>query len=163
MLDIDKEVVVSKTELKKDSKKIQAFGKKISELTVKNIETFKFSPNIYEAIIDLKNIKSNAAKKRQVQYVGKLLREIDLTPAFLIIEQLKVSSQKETQQNHSIEKWREELLINADSITQFFNQYPNIDRQSLRQAITNAQRERKEKKPPKYSRQLFKILREIII
>ena len=57
MLDIDKEVVVSKTELKKDSKKIQAFGKKISELTVKNIETFKFSPNIYEAIISLKNIK----------------------------------------------------------------------------------------------------------
>jgi|TARA_B110000037_G_scaffold67310_1_gene81740 ribosome-associated protein len=163
MLDIDKEVVVSKTELKKDSKKIQAFGKKISELTVKNIETFKFSPNIYEAIIGLKNIKSNAAKKRQVQYVGKLLREIDLTHAFLIIEQLKVSSQKEIQQNHSIEKWRDELLINADSITQFFNQYPNIDRQSLRQAITNAQRERKEKKSPKYSRQLFKLLREIII
>ena len=163
MLDIDKEVVVSKTELKKDSKKIQAFGKKISELTVKNIETFKFSPNIYEAIISLKNIKSNAAKKRQVQYVGKLLREIDLTHAFLIIEQLKVSSQKEIQQNHSIEKWRDELLINADSITQFFNQYPNIDRQSLRQAITNAQRERKEKKSPKYSRQLFKLLREIII
>ena len=120
MLDIDKEVVVSKTELKKDSKKIQAFGKKISELTVKNIETFKFSPNIYEAIIDLKNIKSNAAKKRQVQYVGKLLREIDLTPAFLIIEQLKVSSQKETQQNHSIEKWREELLINADKFIMVF-------------------------------------------
>ena len=163
MLDIDKEVVVSKTELKKDSKKIQAFGKKISELTVKNIETFKFSPNIYEAIIGLKNIKSNAAKKRQVQYVGKLLREIDLTHAFLIIEQLKVSSQKEIQQNHSIEKWRDELLINADSITQFFNQYPNIDRQSLRQAITNAQRERKEKKSPKYSRQLFKLLKEIII
>ena len=91
------------------------------------------------------------------------MREIDLTHAFLIIEQLKVSSQKEIQQNHSIEKWRDELLINADSITQFFNQYPNIDRQSLRQAITNAQRERKEKKSPKYSRQLFKLLREIII
>ena len=160
MADLDKDSVISKTELKKDSKKIQEFGRRISELTINNIEAFKFPSNIYEATIDLKNIKSNSAKKRQVQYLGKLLREIDLTDAFLIMKQLKVSSQKEIQRNHIIEDWRDKLLNNNDSITQFVDEYPKIDRQSLRQTISNAQ---KDNKSPKYSRQLFKLIKDIIM
>jgi ribosome-associated protein len=160
MADLDKDSVISKTELKKDSKKIQEFGRRISELTINNIEAFKFPSNIYEATIDLKNIKSNSAKKRQVQYLGKLLREIDLTDAFLIMKQLKVSSQKEIQRNHIIEDWRDKLLSNNDSITQFVDEYPKIDRQSLRQTISNAQ---KDNKSLKYSRQLFKLIKDIIM
>ena len=55
------------------------------------------------------------------------------------------------------------LLSSADSITEFFDEYPNINRQLIRQAITNAQKEKKEEKPPKYSRQLFKIIKDIIV
>ena len=160
MADLDKDSVISKTELKKDSKKIQEFGRRISELTINNIEAFKFPSNIYEATIGLKNIKSNSAKKRQVQYLGKLLREIDLTDAFLIMKQLKMSSQKEIQRNHIIEDWRDKLLSNNDSITQFVDEYPKIDRQSLRQTISNAQ---KDNKSLKYSRQLFKLIKDIIM
>ena len=163
MLEEDKEIIVSKTELKKDSKKIQDFGRKISQLTIKNIERFKFSSNTHNAIIDLKNLKSNSAKKRQVQYVGKLLRETDLTHAFLTMKQLKVSSQKEIQRNHIIEGWRDKLLINNDSITEFVDVYPQIDKQSLRQTISNAQKEKKDSKPPKYSKQLFKLIKNIVI
>ena len=163
MVDLNKDSVISKTELKKDSKKIQQFGRKISELTINNIEAFKFPINIYEATIDLKNLKSNSAKKRQVQYLGKLLREIDLTDAFITMKQLKVSSQKEIQRNHIIENWRDKLLSNNESITEFVDEYPQIDRQSLRQAISNTQKEKKDNKPPKYSKQLFKLLKDIVI
>jgi ribosome-associated protein len=163
MVDLEKDSVVSKTELKKDSKKIQQFGRKISELTINNIEAFKFPLNIYEAVIGLKNLKSNSAKKRQVQYLGKLLREIDLTDAFLVMKQLKVSSQKEIQRNHIIEGWRDKLLSNNNSITEFVDEYPKIDRQSLRQTISNAQKEKKEDKGPKYSRQLFKLIKDIVM
>ena len=163
MVDLDKDSVTSKTELKKDSKKIQQFGRKISELTINNIEAFKFPLNIYEATIDLKNLKSNSAKKRQVQYLGKLLREIDLTDAFIIMKQLKVSSQKEIQRTNIIEGWRNKLLNNNNSITEFVDEYPEIDRQSLRQTISNAQKEKIKNKPPKYSRQLFKLIKDIII
>ena len=163
MEDLEKDSVVSKTELKKDSKNIQQFGKKISELTINNIEAFKFPLNIYEAVIDLKNLKSNSAKKRQVQYLGKLLREFDLTHAFLVMKQLEVSSQKEIQRNHIIEGWRDKLLSNNDSITEFVDEYPKIDRQLLRQTISNAQKEKKDNKGAKYSRQLFKIIKDIIM
>ena len=163
MVDLEKDSVVSKTELKKDSKKIQQFGRKISELTINNIEAFKFPLNIYEAVIGLKNLKSNAAKKRQVQYLGKLLREFDLTHAFLVMKQLEVNSQKEIQRNHIVEGWRDKLLSNNDSITVFVDEYPKIDRQSLRQTISNAQKEKKDNKNPKYSRQLFKLIKDIIM
>ena len=163
MVDLEKDSVVSKTELKKDSKKIQQFGRKISELTINNIEEFKFPLNIYEAVIGLKNLKSNSAKKRQVQYLGKLLREFDLTHAFLVMKQLEVSSQKEIQRNHIVEGWRDKLLSNNDSITEFVDEYPKIDRQSLRQTISNAQREKKDSKGAKYSRQLFKLIKDIIM
>mgnify|MGYP006120379533 CR=1 FL=1 len=163
MVDLEKDSVVSKTELKKDSKKIQQFGRKISELSINNIEAFKFPLNIYEAVIGLKNLKSNSAKKRQVQYLGKLLREFDLTHAFLVMKQLEVSSQKEIQRNHIIEGWRDKLLSNNDSITEFVDEYPKIDRQLLRQTISNAQKEKKDNKKPKYSRQLFKLIKDIIM
>ena len=163
MVDLEKDSVVSKTELKKDSKKIQQFGRKISELSMNNIEAFKFPLNIYEAVIGLKNLKSNSAKKRQVQYLGKLLREFDLTHAFLVMKQLEVSSQKEIQRNNIIEGWRNKLLNNNNSITEFVDEYPEIDRQSLRQTISNAQKEKKDNKNPKYSRQLFKLIKDIIM
>ena len=163
MVDLEKDSVVSKTELKKDSKKIQQFGRKISELTINNIKAFKFPLTIYEAVIGLKNLKSNSAKKRQVQYLGKLLREFDLTHAFLVMKQLEVSSQKEIQRNHIIEGWRDKLLSNNDSITEFVDEYPKIDRQSLRQTISNAQKEKKDNKGSKYSRQLFKLIKDIIM
>ena len=79
------------------------------------------------------------------------------------MKQLKVSSQKEIQRNHIIEGWRDKLLINNDSITEFVDVYPQIDKQSLRQTISNAQKEKKDSKPPKYSKQLFKLIKNIVI
>ena len=91
---------VSKTELKKDSKKIQAFGKKISELSSEEIISFNFPDIILKAIKDCKSITSNVAKKRQMQYLGKLLREIDLSEAYLRMDQINNNSQFEVRNNH---------------------------------------------------------------
>jgi ribosome-associated protein len=79
------------------------------------------------------------------------------------MKQLEVSSQKEIQRNHIVEGWRDKLLSNNDSITVFVDEYPKIDRQSLRQTISNAQKEKKDNKNPKYSRQLFKLIKDIIM
>ena len=99
-MDEENKEFVSKTELKKDSKKIQAFGKKISELSSEEISSFKFPDTILKAIKDCKSIKSNVAKKRQVQYLGKLLREIDLSEAYLQMDQINSNSQLEVRNNH---------------------------------------------------------------
>ena len=154
---------VSKTELKKDSKKIQAFGKKISELSLDEINSFNFTDSIFNAIKEYKLIKSNAAKKRQVQYLGKLLREIDLTSAYLQMEQLKNGSQLEIRNNHMVEAWRDKLIQDKEALTELINHFPDIDIQKIRQLVQNAIKEKNEKKSPKYYRLIFKCLKENII
>lgn len=153
---------VSKTELKKDSKKIQAFGKKISELSFDEINSFNFTDSIFNAIKEYKLIKSNAAKKRQVQYLGKLLREIDLTSAYLQMEQLKNGSQLEIRNNHMVEAWRNRLIQDKEALTELINHFPDIDIQKIRQLVQNAIKEKNEKKSPKYYRLIFKYLKENI-
>ena len=162
MEDENKEFV-SKTELKKDSKKIQAFGKKISELSSEEISSFNFPDTILKAIKDCKSIKSNVAKKRQVQYLGKLLREIDLSKVYLKMDQINSNSQLEVRNNHKAEIWRERLIQDKDAVTELIRLCPDVERQKIRQLIQNTLKETKASNPPKYYRQLFKYIKEHII
>ncbi|HCK03198.1 MAG: DUF615 domain-containing protein [Methylophilales bacterium] len=161
-MDAEELNIISKTELKKDSKKVQAFGRSIAELSNDEIKKFNFPVNIQEAIKEFKAIKSNSAKKRQVQFLGKLLREVDLTEAYGVMERLRTNSQQEIQANHYIEKWRDKLLSNKEAITEFISLYPEADSQSLRQLIQNSLKERSLNKPPKSYRQLFQIIKSMI-
>ena len=162
-MDEENKEFVSKTELKKDSKKIQAFGKKISELSSEEISSFKFPDTILKAIKDCKSIKSNVAKKRQAQYLGKLLREIDLSEAYLRMDQINSNSQLEVRNNHKAEIWRESLIQDKNALTELIKLYPDVDRQKIRQLIQNTLKETKASNPPKYYRQLFKYIKEHIV
>ena len=162
-MDEENKEFVSKTELKKDSKKIQAFGKKISELSSEEISSFKFPDTILKAIKDCKSIKSNVAKKRQAQYLGKLLREIDLSEAYLRMDQINSNSQLEVRNNHKAEIWRESLIQDKNALTELIKLYPDVDRQKIRQLIQNTLKETKASNPPKYYRHLFKYIKEHIV
>ena len=162
-MDEENKEFVSKTELKKDSKKIQAFGKKVSELSSEEISSFNFPDTILKAVKDCKSIKSNVAKKRQVQYLGKHLTEIDLSEAYLRMNQINSNSQLEVRNNHKAEIWREKLIQDKDAVTELIELFPGIDRQKIRQLVRNTIKEIKATNPPKYYRQLFKYIKEHIV
>ena len=162
-MDEENKEFVSKTELKKDSKKIQAFGKKVSELSSEEISSFNFPDTILKAVKDCKSIKSNVAKKRQVQYLGKLLREIDLSEAYLRMNQINSNSQHEVRNNQKAEIWRERLIQDKGALTELIRFCPDIDRQKIRQLIQNTLKEIKASNPPKYYRRLFKYIKEHIV
>ena len=155
--------ITSKTELKKDSKKIQALGRSIAEMSVDEIKKFNFPLNIKQAITEFKAIKSNSAKNRQTQYLGKLLRSIDLTEAYIVLEQLRTNSQKGIQLDHYIEKWRDRLISDKEAITEFISLYSSSENQSIRQLIQNSLKEKASNKTPKSYRQLFQAIKVIII
>jgi ribosome-associated protein len=154
--------IISKTELKKDSKKIQALGRSIAEMSADEIKKFNFPPNIQHAITEFKAIKSNSAKNRQTQYLGKLLRAIDLTEAYIVMEQLRTNSQKGIQLDHYIEKWRDRLISDKEAITEFISLYSSSENQTIRQLIQNSLKEKASDKPPKSYRQLFQVIKIII-
>ena len=153
---------ISKTQLKKQSKDITSFGQAITLLNQNQLEQLNLPSNINNAIEDYKKIKSLSAKKRQLLFIGRLLRSTDLHEAFIQYEAIKNHSQLANQQFRLVEQWRDKLIQSPDAITEFINQFPKTDVQQLRSLIKNSINEIEKNKPLKSSRSLFKIIQSIL-
>jgi ribosome-associated protein len=117
---------------------------------------------LFDAVIEAKRLTANGAIRRQMQYLGRLMRDIDAAP---IVEQLQAWEGKNTQENarfHGMERWRDRLVAEPAALQEFLAIYPKADIQQLRTLIRNAQKELAANKPPKSSRELFKLIREVI-
>ncbi len=158
--------LISKTQRKAEADQLQQIGKSLVALPDDRVKQLNLPEALYEAIVEAKRISSNGAIRRQMQYIGRLMRDIDSTP---IVEQLakwEGKNQEENARFHALERWRERLISEAatssnDVLQAFVTQYPNDEIQRLRHLIRNAYQEQSSNKPPKSSRELFKLLREI--
>ncbi len=158
--------LISKTQRKAEADQLQQIGKSLVALPDDRVKQLNLPEALYEAIVEAKRISSNGAIRRQMQYIGRLMRDIDSTP---IVEQLakwEGKNQEENARFHALERWRERLISEAatssnDVLQAFVTQYPNDEIQRLRHLIRNAYQEQSNNKPPKSSRELFKLLREI--
>lgn len=157
---------ISKTKLKAEADAQQAIGKRLIDLPKDKLNKLALPENLHEAVVEAKRLTANGAIRRQLQYIGRLMREIDTTT---IVEQLARWDGKHTEENarfHTLERWRDRLIsesINPQStaLQAFINLYPNAEIQQLRLLSRNAQREASANKPPKSSRELFKLLRTL--
>lgn len=155
------EELVSKTKLKAEADALQALGVRLCELTKDKLVKLNLPEALYTAVIDSKKITANGATRRHKQYLGKLMRDIDPTE---IEEQLSRWDGKNLAENayfHGLERWRDRLINEPEALALFMASYPNTESQSIRTLIRNAQKEQINNKPPKSSRELFKLLREI--
>lgn len=153
----------SKTQVKQEMADLRKLGEDILQLPEPIYQTLALNDEIDEAIKTAKKISSFIAKKRQVQFIGKLLRKVDTT----VIEQ-KINSYKQGRKNiakqfQQVEAIRDKLLLgNTEQLTQFFSQYPQCDKQQIKQLIRNAQKEQKLAKPPTNKRKLFQVIQSTI-
>lgn len=151
----------SKTKLKAEADAQQALGIRLTELTKDKLLKLNLPEAVMTAILETKKITANGAIRRHRQYLGRLMRDIDSAP---IMEQLARWDGKHTAENayfHGLERWRDRLINEPNALSEFMMQYPATDSQQLRTLIRNAQKEMAASKPPKSSRELFKLLREI--
>lgn len=151
----------SKADLKREIQEITKLGERLLSIPAAQLEEYPLSATSIKALLEGQKINSNIGKKRQIKYIGKLLREEDLTPVkakLLLLDQQKILDNK---QFHQWEQWRDRLIQEGDSaLTELLSEYPHLDRQQLRQTIRNAQSEIKNNKPPKFQRQLFQYLKQ---
>ena len=154
------EELISKSQRKRDATAAQQLGKDILGLSPDAQNSIELPENLSKALNDARRIKKNSALKRQLQYIGKLMRHIDLEP---IREQyLKLTNHydKDIKALHHLEKWRDRLLAEGDkALEELINEAPDTDRQHLRQLIRQSAKETKLKKPPKSAREIFKYLK----
>lgn len=155
------EELVSKTKLKAEADALQALGVRLCELTKDKLVKLNLPEALYTAVIESNKITANGATRRHKQYLGKLMRDIDPTE---IEEQLSRWDGKNSAENayfHGLERWRDRLINEPEALALFMASYPNTESQRIRTHIRNAQKEQITNKPPKSSRELFKLLREI--
>jgi ribosome-associated protein len=153
---------ISKTKRKAEMDALQELGVKLTELPNDKLAKLDLPERLLEAVKETKRITANGALRRQRQYLGSLMREVETAP---IIDQLKRWEGKHTAENahfHQLERLRTRLLEDEDSLSAFLNDYPQADSQQIRTLIRNHRREMAANKPPKSSRELFKLLREIV-
>jgi ribosome-associated protein len=158
--------IISKTKRKAEADALQAIGKKLVDLPTDRIKKLNLVEELHDAVIEAKRISSNGAIRRQMQYIGRLMRDIDPSP---IIEQLSKwegSNQEENARFHALERWRDRLInesatTSTDVLQAFVTQYPNAEIQRIRLLTRNAHKEQASNKPPKSTRELFKLLRKI--
>jgi ribosome-associated protein len=153
---------ISKTQLKKIAKDIEDFGYKLTLLTEEQIQRLNLTDDIKEVIFEYKKIKSNSAKKRHRQYLGKLLRDIDLTFVNEDYQRIQNHSLIAKQAFHEIENWRDQLIQDESKLKDFIDIYPKTDIQKCRTLLKNAIKEAQKDQTKKAQRLFFKYLREVI-
>ncbi len=152
---------ISKTKLKAEADAQQELGVRLTELPKDRLLKLNLPEDVVTAVLDTKKITANGAIRRHRQYLGRLMREIDTAP---ITEQLARWEGKHTAENayfHGLERWRDRLINDAYALSEFMALHPTTDSQQLRTLIRNAQKEQAAAKPPKSSREIFRLLREI--
>jgi ribosome-associated protein len=159
-MDADDEPI-SKTKLKAEADAQQELGVKLSALSKDKLLKLDLPDTVLTAILDTKKITANGATRRHKQYLGRLMREIDNAP---ILEQLARWEGKNTAENayfHGLERWRDRMIADSNVVAEFIALHPNTEIQQLRTLVRNAQKELAADKPPKSSREIFKLLRDI--
>ena len=153
----------SKSALKRQMTALQKVGEELVGLSDRELEKIPLaSEPLRQAILEARRIRSNNARRRQLQYIGKLMRKVDAQPIENALKALHQHRQGKTDRFHDLEKLRDELLAEGPSgLEQVLQRFPGADRQHLRQLLRQQQREQLQQKPPAASRKLFKYLREL--
>jgi ribosome-associated protein len=152
--------VVSKTKRKQEMTALQSLGAKLVDLPESQIADLPMEDRLREAVLEAKRITSHEAKRRQMQYVGRLMREIDPAPLRERLEAITGHSAQAAAQHRRLEAWRQRLLADDEALTAFAAEHPDADLQALRTLIRNTRKEQKEAKPPRSYRELFRLIKE---
>jgi ribosome-associated protein len=152
--------IVSKTKRKQEMTALQSLGARLVDLPESQIAELPMEENLREAVLEAKRITSHEAKRRQMQYVGKLMRKIDPEPLRERLEAMTGHSARAAAQHRRLEGWRERLLADDEALTAFAAEHPDADLQALRTLIRNTRKEQKAAKPPRSYRELFRLIKE---
>lgn len=157
---------ISKTKRKAEADAQQMVGKKLIALTKGQIHQLNLEERLYDAVIEAKRLTANGAIRRQLQYIGRLMRDTDIERIEAQLARWEGKNNEENARFHQLERWRDRLIEESsepqsDALQAFLTIYPDADVQQIRTLCRNAHKEKQNNKPPKSTRELFKLLRQI--
>lgn len=161
-VELPEEEFKSKTQIKQEMHELQSLGERILALKPAIIAELPISERLRLALEETKRIKSHNARKRHMQFIGKLMRDQQIDLLRQAVDRQDTSSAEYNRIFHQLENWRDRLISDSnEALAEYLEHQPNADVQHLRQLIRNAKKELIEEKPPAHSRKLFRHLRKL--
>jgi ribosome-associated protein len=146
----------SKSQVKRELDELKAIGTRLVELPAHYLS--EMPDEVAEAVRQAGRIHRGSARKRQIQYIGKLLREDEGTRARQLLDRYDSASTSHQQQFHRLERWRDQLLIDESAIIdEIRREIPDLDVQQLRTMVRQARREEEDRSA---FRRIFQFLKE---
>ena len=153
----------SRSQLKREMLALQKMGERLVELSPAQMEKLDLPSELKEAAILAGSLKKHGAKRRQLQYIGTLMRRLDPEPIQKAFERLDQGKKKEAWAFKQTEMWRDRLVGGDDELMEELNRrFPRIDSRQLSQLALSAREEMERRRPPRSTRALFRYLRSLL-
>jgi len=155
-------IAKSRTQLKKEAIALQKIGEKLVQLSDEQLRRMDLPAQLIDAIVDIRSMTSHGARRRQLQYIGSLMRHVDVAPIEKALLEIEQGEYQRAREFHRTESWRDRLIDGDDeAMTEILEAFPKADRQRLGQLVRSARKEKQNNKPPKSARNLFRYLRDL--
>ena len=152
----------SKTQRKREVEALQEIGVELVALNADQLAQVDLPEILHDAVVAARHIHDFEGRRRQLQYIGRLMREVDPEPIRARLAQWRGVSYEHAARERAIEGWRARLLAEPHALDAFAAEFSDVDIPALRALVASVLRDQAAGRPPKQFRALFRALREII-
>ncbi len=138
----------------------QDLGEQLVRLSAELLRRLALPESLRDAIVEAQRIKGHEARRRQLQYIGRLMRENDYEAIHAAYDDLLGDSRESVDLMHRCERLRDQLIADESALSGFLAQHPGIDTQWLRAKLRAVRSERAAAKPPRHGRELYQWLHQ---
>lgn len=154
---------ISRTQKKRQAEALQKLGEQLIGLSEDQTATLNLPPELLEAVSMARRMTKHEARRRQLQYIGRLMREIDPETVNNALQKLGSQEELDRRKFKRVEQWRDELVAGSDERSQWLiSQYPELDNRQLAHLVHNARNAQNTPKARTSNRQLFRFLAKSI-
>jgi ribosome-associated protein len=152
----------SKTRRKHAMHALQDLGEALVALDPRRLAQLDLPERLVDAVVQARGIRAHEGRRRQIQYIGKLMRNVDPAPVQAALETWAKGPKEENARFAAVEKWRDRLLAEPAALDSFVGEYPQADRRHLESLINDANLEKLRGGPPHRYRELFRQLKAAV-
>ena len=153
---------ISKTRRKRQMRDLQDVGAALVKLSREQLARIDMPENLRDAVMECRRFTKHEAIRRQMQYIGRIMRDIDSGPIAAQLAQIEAPSKRQTALFHVAERWRADLIEDPEAVARFVKEYPEVDPHRLRELAAAAREEKRAAKPPRNFRELFHVLNALL-
>jgi ribosome-associated protein len=153
----------SKTELKQESIDLQLLGETLTTLSNDQLDQLDLPELMRDALDELSRVGKHEATRRHMQYIGKLMRDIDPVPIRAQLDRWEMGTRANKAAFKASERWRDRLIAEPEALTLFMAEQPTVDREKLNDLLVRARLQAAKGEAPAASRQVFRVIYRVLL